>query len=53
MRSIIDKSLIPLYFFVGSGLLGGSVFGFHNLFNRSDVKLWKKDRMSGYPKKLQ
>lgn len=51
MRSKIDKSLIPLYLFVGSTLFGGTVFGFHNLFNRSDVKLWKTDRLRGYPKK--
>ena len=41
----VDKSVYPLFFFIGSSLTMATGFSFHNLFFRPEVKLWKKDRM--------
>jgi hypothetical protein len=47
---IKDKSIIPLLGFVGTGLMVSSTFGFYKLFFNKQVKLFKKERMMGYPK---
>lgn len=45
MQLPVDKSVYPLFFFIGSSLTMATGFSFHNLFFRPEVKLWKKDRM--------
>jgi hypothetical protein len=50
MRVKVDKSVYPLFTFVGSSLTLATGFSFHNLFNRQEVHLWKQERMKGYPK---
>lgn len=45
MKLKLDKSVYPLFIFVGSSLTLGTTFGFYNLFFRPEVKLFKKDRM--------
>lgn len=52
MQLKIDKSVYPLFVFVGTSLTLATGFGLHNLFNRSEVKLFKGERMKGYPYKL-
>ena len=49
-KMIKDKSIIPLLGFVGTGLMVSSTFGFYKLFFNKQVKLFKKERMMGYPK---
>lgn len=49
MRLKFDKSVYPLFFFVGSSLSLATGFGLHNLFNRPEVKIWKKDRSREFP----
>ncbi len=45
MKLKFDRSVYPLFLFVGSSLTLGTTFGFYNLFFRPEVKLFKKDRM--------
>ena len=53
MRLKVEKSVYPLFVFVGSSLTMATGFTFHNLFNRPEVHLWKMDRMTEYPRKLE
>lgn len=53
MRLKINKSLYPLFFFVGSSLSIGTAFGLHTLLNRPDVLISKKNRMLEYPRNLK
>lgn len=52
MKLKVDRSVYPLFMFVGTSLTMATGFALHNLFNRSEVKLYKKHRMKGYPYKL-
>lgn len=45
-----DKSIYPLFVFMGTSLTMATAFSFHNLFRRPEVHLWKKDRMMEYPR---
>tara|TARA_B100001248_G_C27385354_1_gene459344 strand:+ start:1858 stop:2145 length:288 start_codon:yes stop_codon:yes gene_type:complete len=52
MKLKLDRSVYPLFFFVGSSLTMGTTFGFYNLFFRPEVKLLKKNRMEIFRKPI-
>lgn len=52
MKLKLDRSVYPLFFFVGSSLTLGTTFGFYNLFFRPEVKLLKKNRMEIFSKPI-
>jgi hypothetical protein len=45
----LKLDVYPLFMLVGTSVSLATGFGLHNLFRRSEVKIWKKDRMREFP----